>query len=126
MRICIGRHFQFEASHQLPQEHECYGKCRHLHGHRYELEVQIEGELNPRGWICDFAELKDIVHRHVIDKFDHQHLNHFFEIPTAEHIALWIFQTLQKALRDKEYQLVKIRLYETEKNYAEVCALNSE
>ena len=119
MQLTIGKHFEFEASHQLPDQ-ECYGKCRHLHGHRYQLEVEITGDIDQRGWICDFADLKRMVRGLVIDKFDHQHLNDWFEIPTAENIAIWIFHTLQQALAQSSYRLWRVRLYETSNSYAEV------
>lgn len=117
MRITIGKHFIFEASHQLPQE-ECYGKCSNVHGHRYELIVEITGKINSKGWICNFTEIKQIVNKCVIDKFDHNHLNNFFTIPTAENIALWIVKTLQDKFKDKPYSLNQVKLYETENSYA--------
>ena len=119
MKTVIGKHFNFEASHLLPEK-ECYGKCRHLHGHRYELEVQIEGEIDEEGWICNFSDVRSLVKKHVLDKYDHQHLNDYFPIPTAENIALAIYRVLDNALREKNYHLHKIRLYETANSYAEV------
>ena len=70
---------------------EKYGKCANLHGHTYKLEVTIEGVINDDGWICNFSEVKKLVRTQVIDKYDHQHLNDFFRIPTAEKIAQKIF-----------------------------------
>ncbi len=117
----LGKHFIFEASHQLPNS-PCYGKCSNLHGHRYELEVAICGPINSDGWVCNFTEIKEIVKTNIIDKLDHSHLNNFFEIPTAEYIADWIYQTLETLFRQKPYKLKKIKLYETENSYVEIQA----
>ena len=119
MHMVLGKHFEFEASHQLPSD-ECYGKCRNLHGHRYELEVQIRGPMDPHGWICNFSELKEIVREKIVSRLDHSHLNELFEIPTVEHVALWIFKTLDHAFREKPYTLEKVKVYETSTSYAEI------
>ena len=44
MKIKIGKHFTFDASHQLPCN-PIYGKCQSLHGHTYHLTVEVEGEI---------------------------------------------------------------------------------
>ncbi len=121
MQAILGKHFTFEASHQLPDA-ECYGKCSNLHGHRYELTVEMIGPIQSQGWVCDFAEIKAIVHRDIIAKLDHQHLNHFFPLPTAENIGTWIAQTLSNALAQSQYHLHKIKLYETATSYVEILA----
>lgn len=118
MRIKIGRHFDFEAAHQLLGK--IYGKCQNPHGHRYELAVEIEGVLNTYGWICDLAELDEIVKRTIIGKFDHQSLNEHFELPTVENIAKHIFEVLEKELVGKPYRLSRVSLYETARSYAEI------
>ncbi|NLL72986.1 MAG: 6-carboxytetrahydropterin synthase QueD [Clostridiales bacterium] len=120
MRCKVGRHFEFEASHSLPEE-GIYGKCSNLHGHRYELEVEVEGQIQKEGWVCNFTEIKQIVNDAIIEKFDHAHLNDFFEIPTVENMARYIFDELSKLFGENEYELSKIRLYETSKCYAEIC-----
>lgn len=121
MRLIIGKHFDFEASHQLPDA-PCYGKCSHLHGHRYELTVEIIGPVNEQGWVCNFTDLKQLVKIHIIDKLDHSHLNQQFALPTVENITVWIFQTLQKVFQEQPFQLHKVKLYETATSYAELSA----
>jgi len=118
MKMRIGRHFDFEAAHQL--RGEIYGKCQNPHGHRYELTVEIEGDLNTYGWICDLAELDEIVKRTTIGKFDHQNLNQHFELPTVENIAKYIFENLERELVGKPYRVSRVLLYETARNYAEI------
>lgn len=119
MQMKVGRHFEFEASHQLPKE-EIYGLCSNLHGHRYELDVEVRGTVGKEGWICNFSEIKAIVQKKILDKFDHAYLNDYFEVPTAENIIMWIDATLTKALEGKNYELCRVRLYETSKCYAEI------
>ncbi len=118
MKTKIGRQFVFESSHQL--NGKIYGRCGNLHGHRYELTIEIEGEVNQFGWICDFEELDEIANI-IIGKFDHQNLNNYFDVPTVENIARNIFETLDENLKTKPYRLSKVLLYETEDCYAEVA-----
>lgn len=119
MQMKVGRHFEFEASHKLPDE-EIYGECRKLHGHRYELDIEVAGEVGEDGWVCNFAELKEIVQFCILDRFDHSYLNDYFEIPTAENIVIFIDEVLSKELEGKNYKVSRIRLHETSKCYAEL------
>lgn len=120
--MIIAKTFEFEASHQLPPDKECYGACRRLHGHTYKLIVEIEGEIDREyGWLINFKDLKQIVNKVVIDKYDHQHLNDFFEITTAEVILEKIVEDLQAELDVRFNGLYKLHsciLYETSTSYA--------
>lgn len=118
MKTKIGRKFVFESAHQL--DGKVYGRCANLHGHRYELTIEVEGEVNKFGWICDFDELDEIA-KGIIGKYDHQNLNNYFETPTVEIIAKNIFETLHDKLKAKPYKLSKVLLYETADCYAEVA-----
>ncbi|MBV8958258.1 MAG: 6-carboxytetrahydropterin synthase QueD, partial [Actinobacteria bacterium] len=84
MRTSVTRSFTFEAAHQLPWHP---GACQRLHGHGYRLEVTVEGPLNEHGIVTDFADVRDVVEREVIARFDHQYLNDLLDNPTAELIA---------------------------------------
>lgn len=119
LKTKIGKHFDFESAHQLVGS--IYGKCQNLHGHRYHLVVEVEGDVNELGWVCDFAELEEITRRCVIAKFDHQNLNDYFELSTAENIAKFVFNTLDNELKAKSYQLTKVLLYETADSYVEIA-----
>jgi 6-pyruvoyltetrahydropterin/6-carboxytetrahydropterin synthase len=84
--------FEFDAAHQLPNYD---GKCANLHGHRWKLEVTIEGEPDTKsGMIVDFKDLKKIVNDQVIEVLDHHCLNDLIENPTAEEIIRWIWTKL--------------------------------
>lgn len=117
--MIIGKHFVFDSSHQLPDE-ECYGKCRNLHGHTYHLTVKIEGEVNEKGWICNFKDIKEIVNREVIDILDHSHLNDHIKLPTAEMILIWIREHIETKLRYGNIKLHSLILYETPTSFAEL------
>ena len=82
----------FDAAHFL---RNYPGKCQHLHGHRFEYEVKVYGsKLDELGMLVDFTHIKKIIE----DKYDHKLLNEiepFDQInPTAENLALTIFQDL--------------------------------
>lgn len=108
----IFRYFTFDASHKLnhlPDGH----KCARLHGHTYKLKVTLNGELQqPVGWVRDFAELKQIVTHNVIETLDHNNLNDIqgLDQPTAELIAVWIWNQLKPRLPELE----EIELWENQ------------
>ena len=78
------------------------GKCSRLHGHSYRFEVAVSGPLQQagpaQGMVVDFDELSAIVKPLVVDLLDHSSLNDFMPNPTAEHIALWIWEALETKL----------------------------
>ncbi len=106
MRTSVTRSFTFEAAHQLPWHQ---GKCQRLHGHSYRLEVTVEGPLTHQGIVVDFADVKAVVEREVVDRYDHTYLNDVFDNPTAELIAQQIWKTLEAA----DLAVSRIRLWET-------------
>lgn len=112
----ITKRFTFEASHQLPWHQ---GKCQRLHGHSYKLEVTLESQgLDHNGIVVDFDVLSEIVDKGVVKRFDHQHLNEFFENPTAEVIALEVYRIIAVTLRLNGQSTVRVscvKLWETEK-----------
>ena len=105
----VRRRFDFEAAHRLP-EHP--GKCRRLHGHSYALVVTVEGPIDPQsGMVLDFAELKRIVKREIVEQVDHRCLNEIIDNPTAEVVAKWSWERLAAHLPG----LVEIELRETDR-----------
>jgi len=81
-----------------------YGAAARLHGHNYRLEVTLRGEVDPAtGMVFDLGELKEILERVVMARFDHRDLNTdtpFFEkeAPTPENLASVIRALLLEAL----------------------------
>ncbi|MEK7545161.1 MAG: 6-carboxytetrahydropterin synthase QueD [Patescibacteria group bacterium] len=90
--LYVSKEFHFEASHFLTTYH---GKCEKLHGHSYRLRVTVLGDVSMNGLVLDFALLKRIVKRCVLDKLDHSHLNDTLENPSAERTCLWIYDQLK-------------------------------
>jgi 6-pyruvoyltetrahydropterin/6-carboxytetrahydropterin synthase len=102
-----------------------FGKCANLHGHNYVLEVVVAGEIQPAtGYVMDLKQLSDVICRRVIQDVDHRNLNTDVPwlrgcIPTAENLALAFWERIRSEL--PEGQLRSVRLWETDKNWAEVC-----
>lgn len=90
--MIISKLFKFEAAHYLPG-HE---KCGQTHGHGYKTIISLDSPINKEtGMVVDFSGLKKSVDALIIDYVDHKTLNDIFDfIPTAENIAIWIFQQL--------------------------------
>ncbi|PMD99044.1 6-pyruvoyl tetrahydrobiopterin synthase [Siphonobacter sp. BAB-5405] len=131
-RVAVFRKEHFNAAHRLhnpnwsdEQNKAVFGLCNNpnYHGHNYELIVQVTGPIDPEtGYVVDLKYLSDLIKTHVTDRFDHKNLNldteEFAQLnPTAEHIAIVIYEKLKANLAP---QLdLKIRLYETERNFVE-------
>jgi 6-pyruvoyltetrahydropterin/6-carboxytetrahydropterin synthase len=97
LRYCQGDLSAAENEH-------LYGPAARTHGHNYRLEVTLRGEVDPRtGMVFDLADLKEILEREVMDRFDHRDLNTdtpYFEkdAPTPENFAGVIRALLLDAL----------------------------
>lgn len=99
MRCRITKSFTFAAAHWLPNVPAGH-KCGRLHGHSYEVVAGLEGELDPTlGWVQDFGDVKAAI-RPLRERFDHACLNDVpgLENPTAELLAIYIFDQLRTAL----------------------------
>ncbi len=104
------KEFEFDAAHNLIHYH---GKCERLHGHTYKLVVKLEGEPDKEGMIYDFVELKKLAKERVVDKFDHAYINDFLPQPTAENIAIFIWNELKDVLKKDNSNLYEIEVWET-------------
>jgi len=95
----LERSYRFEAAHFLPKVPPGH-KCARMHGHSYQIEISIEGEVDPeRGWVMDFAEIDEHVVP-LVKKLDHQVLNEIEGLtnPTSELLARWCWQQLAPRL----------------------------
>mgnify|MGYP001792069771 CR=1 FL=1 len=135
MRISVFRRAHFNAAHRLhnpawsdEKNTAIFGLCNntHYHGHNYEMEVKLSGEVDPEtGYLIALKILKDLIRNKIEKRFDHKNLNldteEFRELnPTAENICYVIWSILRSHL-DKKYD-VQVRLYETPRNYVEYPA----
>ena len=106
----ITRRLEFDAGHRIPYHDS---QCRHLHGHRYAIEVTVSGNVitaernREQGMVADFSDLKQLVHATIVAPWDHAFLAYaedrvlvdflatlpahrtvlFDAPPTAEHLA---------------------------------------
>lgn len=110
----VTKTFDFDAAHFLPNY---YGKCEKLHGHTYNLHVTIEGELGENGLLIDFVILKKIVKERVLNQLDHSHLNDLIPVPSAENIAIWIWEQLVDLKSHLKTELEDPNLSESIKKY---------
>ena len=119
------------------------GLCAHIHGHSYVLDVTLSGTPahtpgEPKdGMVIDFADLKAIVKREVIARYDHALVLHERERdtvktddplfgrtlftpwqPTCENVMLDIVDRL-KGVMPSGVSLVGMRLQETATSWAE-------
>jgi 6-pyruvoyltetrahydropterin/6-carboxytetrahydropterin synthase len=121
--------------------HFCYGhrllnyegKCRHLHGHNGQVEIELEGDdLDDRGMLTDFGEIKSVMKTWIDDHLDHRMIlrkddpavdpllaqnEPLFLIdanPTAEAIARLIFEETRR----QGFPVVRVVLWETPDSFA--------
>lgn len=130
MSISVFRKAHFNAAHRLFKKEwddaknlEVFGKCSNpnYHGHNYELEVGITGEIDPdTGFVINLSILSDIIREEVEEAFDHKNLNvevaEFADLnPTVENIAVVIWDKLRKRV-NMDYK-ISVKLYETPRNF---------
>ena len=109
------------------------GKCRHLHGHNGRAVIAIQSpELDERGMVMDFSEIKQVVSTWIDENLDHRMILHrddpavpllkklgepmylLDENPTAENIAKLIFDYAT----EQNFPILEARLWETPRCYA--------
>ena len=127
----ITRRLEFDAGHRIPNHK---GQCRHLHGHRYVLEITLSGEIihgednAADGMLMDFSEIKRIANEHLIERWDHaffvyredrvvadflatlpEHRTVVLDVtPTVENLARVAFDTLDNFLREMRERFPEI------------------
>lgn len=131
-RCVVTRRVHFNAAHRLwnptfsdAENARVFGVCNNpnFHGHNYNLDVSVTGDIDPAtGYVFDINQLRQIVEECVVRHLDHKNLNldvaWFRDLnPTAENIAVVCWQVLEPAVRPAK--LVRIRLWETERNYVD-------
>lgn len=131
-RCAVTRRVHFNAAHRLHNPNRAadwnqttFGVCNNpnFHGHNYELDVTVEGEIDAdSGYVMDLHVLKLLVEEKLLSRLDHKNLNvdvGWFShlIPTAENIALVCWRELKPSL--PEGLSLRLRLWETPRNYVE-------
>ena len=136
----ITKEIQWDMGHRVAKHRN---KCAHPHGHRYQLQLTIRGELHTEssdpseGMVHDFCDVKSIMLRRVHDPLDHGFMicedDHAMVeafagqdfkvivvpfVPTAENIACWCYQQLKDCLPAR-VQIARCRVYETPHSWAD-------
>ena len=143
--MLITRRLEFDAGHRIPNHNSL---CKHLHGHRYAIEITLAGDiittegLPEQGMVMDFTDVKRIAQEQLVDAWDHAFLvyrgdtvvcnflatlpNHctiiLEVVPTAENLAQVAFSILNPAYKDtygNHLRLEQVRIYETPNNWAD-------
>lgn len=132
-RVRVTRTLHFSAAHRLfrpdwsdERNHLVFGDCANpnWHGHNYELDVTVEGEVDPEtGYLMDLKQLKDVVESRVIGELDHRNLN--VDVPwlsgvnpTTENLVVAIWERLASAMPG-DVRLARVTVRETPRNQAD-------
>jgi len=133
----IAKEFRWEMGHRLPYHN---GLCKNVHGHSYQMVIELEGDVNTKGMIIDFYDLGEIIDP-IIEKYDHAFLcwekdkivkdfliKHkmkrvFVDYhSTVENICedfTNIISTKLKKLQFKNIETLTVKIFETPNSYSE-------
>jgi len=133
----IAKEFRWEMGHRLPEH---FGLCKNIHGHSYKMIVEFEGELDKNQMVIDYYDVEKIINP-VIEKLDHSFMVNvndkivleFLEkmnskklivdfSSTAENICNYLLSEIKKCSLPSNISSVKVRVYETQFDYAEETA----
>ncbi len=143
--MLISSKLEFDAGHRIPSHNS---QCRHLHGHRYAVEITLSGDIitdegiAKQGMVMDYSEVKQIAKDALVDKWDHAFLVYSGDVqvlqflqsiedhktvvldtpPTAENLVLVAFNILDNAYQDNygnHLRLEQVRLFETPNCWAD-------
>lgn len=85
----IKKEFRFEAAHRLVRGYK--GNCAHLHGHSWQVSIEMKGELNHLGMVMDFADVRPL--REWVDQF----LDHATIVSTEDDVLVaFLTETKQR------------------------------
>ncbi len=143
--LTITKRLEFDSGHRIPDHGS---KCRNVHGHRYALEITLQGQpidapgASDNGMLMDFSDVKQIALEHLVDVWDHAFLVYegdgvmralldslpdhktvvLDRIPTVENLAAIAFQKLLPLYSERfgnHLRLAKVRLFETPTSWAD-------
>ncbi len=104
----VCQRFYFDAAHSLKREIEAEGS-RRIHGHTYQAEVAVRGELDTKtGMVMDIglirievAKVRELLDHHLLDEVPN------LGIPTLENLCIYI----EKNMRDNGLQLSRVSVW---------------
>lgn len=132
--VYLTRRARFCAAHRYhnprwsdEKNREVFGPCNREfgHGHNYEVEVTVVGEVDPAtGMVLNLRDVDRVLQEEVIARLDHRHLNEELPewqraVPTTENIAVDLWQRLEPRFRSPTSRLHRVRLFESPDIYAE-------
>lgn len=145
MTSTIRRWIETDTGHRVPNHKS---KCKHIHGHRYRWEVEIEGDVvtergvSEEGMLIDFSDISQILTKYIHDVVDHAFIVYEGDkevksalsllgdghrtvvvsfIPTAENLAKWAFEQIEDKITSSygnRLRLVAMHVRETPKSWA--------
>jgi len=145
MTTIIRRFVETDTGHRVPNHKS---KCKHLHGHRYRFEAEIEGDVvtvegvSDEGMLMDFSDVSQILMEEIHDVIDHafvvyerddllvdlfsnlpveQRIVKVQFIPTAENLAKWAYDRVApkiKSVYGNRLRLKSMHVRETPKSWA--------
>ena len=132
--VFITRKVRFCAAHRYhnpdwsdERNKEVFGPCNRPfgHGHNYELEVTIAGDVDSAtGMVMNLRDIDSVLREEVVSRMDHRHLNEELpewkdQVPTTENISLELWRRLSPIFAERGARLFRVRLYESPDLYAE-------
>lgn len=124
--IRLSRKIHFNAGRSLwrrdwteERNREVYGReSPHGYGHNYELQVTVEGEVDPQtAMVINLTDLDRILKEEVDRPLDHRNLNRDVPefastVPTAENLAAWIWKRVAARILAEKWpcRIVHLRL----------------
>ena len=145
MATRIRRWVETDTGHRVPNHKS---KCRHMHGHRYRWEAELEGDVvtlggvSEEGMLMDFSDVSAILNEYIHDVVLHAFivyerdkealvaLSHMGDehrtlivpfIPTAENLAKWAFENVEPHISSTYGNSLKLHAFhvrETPKSWA--------
>ncbi len=103
----------FDAAHYI---RDYKGKCSREHGHRWVVEVALEGkDLDSRNILVDFKDVKKALEGLLEHYLDHYQLNDSLNEPnlTAEFLAKWLYDTLIERPTLWDLRLAGVTIWES-------------
>ena len=111
--LYLAREYRFEAAHQIRQGEA----LEPLHGHSYRLRITVAGTPGPDELVVDFREVDEIVQERVLRYLDYGLINDIMPQPTAENLALWVWDRLVEHLKGENFRLFEVRVFETPERF---------
>ena len=136
--MLITKEIEIDCGHRV-MNHK--SKCKSIHGHRYRIEVGVDDKViqtkgtSDEGMVIDFGDLKTIMMEQLDAKFDHgfvissedEFIPIFRElletkqqkiiivdfVPTAENLAKFWYEILEKSLNDRRIKIHHVKIWET-------------